>query len=57
MSTTLKKGTFKRFSAVKHDLIYASESLHPCGHFDTKIGMVTMKNIRDGFFHCREPEV
>ena len=29
-----------------------SESPHPCGHFDTKIEVVTMKNISARFFNA-----
>ena len=33
-----------------------SESPHPCGHFETKIEVVTMKNISARFFQHHEPK-
>ena len=51
----------ERFGGVKPNLLYenlfqmwsakvGSESHHPCGHFDTKIEMITMTCIIARFF-------
>ena len=70
IATNFKKKTdfFNCFLAVKPDLLYEngfkcgkmwvySESPHLCGHFYTKIEVVTMKNISNRFFQHCEPEV